>query len=149
MPSNKQLSRTLECSQATGSAVPHNVKVKTAELHVGAPTVYGARFRQNFPLKDAIEFHAFAPLEALPCVMANDIHIGCSLPTSYCYPHKICPNRRLRSVQAVVVANTAQVMVQHSLPSCILPSACTILPFCSGRQQWNKPLCCLGNVITE
>jgi hypothetical protein len=25
-------------------------------------------FRQNFTLEDAIEFHAFAPLEALPCV---------------------------------------------------------------------------------
>ena len=25
-------------------------------------------FRQRFALEDAIEFHAFAPLEALPCV---------------------------------------------------------------------------------
>jgi hypothetical protein len=30
--------------------------------------VYGARFRQGFALEGAIEFHAFAPLEALPCV---------------------------------------------------------------------------------
>jgi hypothetical protein len=30
---------------------------------------YGARFRQRFTLEDAIEFHAFAPLEALPCVL--------------------------------------------------------------------------------
>jgi hypothetical protein len=29
---------------------------------------YGARFRQGFTLEDAIEFHAVAPLEVLPCV---------------------------------------------------------------------------------
>jgi hypothetical protein len=30
---------------------------------------YGARFPlKPFALEDAIEFHAFAPLEALPCV---------------------------------------------------------------------------------
>jgi hypothetical protein len=28
----------------------------------------GARFRQKFTLEDAIEFHAFAPFEVLPCV---------------------------------------------------------------------------------
>jgi hypothetical protein len=31
-------------------------------------TRYGARFRQKFTLEDAIERHAFAPLEALACV---------------------------------------------------------------------------------
>jgi hypothetical protein len=30
--------------------------------------VYGARFRQELTLEDAIEFYAFALLEALPCV---------------------------------------------------------------------------------
>jgi hypothetical protein len=30
--------------------------------------MHGARFRQKFPLEDAIGSHAFAPLEALPCV---------------------------------------------------------------------------------
>jgi hypothetical protein len=34
----------------------------------GDEIVYGARFRQEFTLEDAIEFHAFASLTALPCV---------------------------------------------------------------------------------
>jgi hypothetical protein len=34
---------------------------------IGVWRMYGARFREGFTLKDAIEFHAFAPLEALPC----------------------------------------------------------------------------------
>jgi hypothetical protein len=38
-------------------------------LWVGLPPkVYGARFRQKFTPDDAIEFHGFAPLQALPCV---------------------------------------------------------------------------------
>jgi hypothetical protein len=47
-------------------------------------------FRQKFTLEDAIEFHAFAPLEALPCV-TNDIPLGCSpfLTSSHC---KLRPN---------------------------------------------------------
>jgi hypothetical protein len=32
-----------------------------------------------FALEDAIEFHAFAPLEALPCVCPNSIPLGCPL----------------------------------------------------------------------
>jgi acyl-CoA synthetase (AMP-forming)/AMP-acid ligase II len=34
----------------------------------GKPLRCGARSRQKFTLDDAIEFHAFAPLEALACV---------------------------------------------------------------------------------
>jgi hypothetical protein len=38
----------------------------------------GARFRQKFTLEDAIEFHAFAPLEASRRV-TNAIPLGCPL----------------------------------------------------------------------
>jgi hypothetical protein len=38
----------------------------SAELRVACCTV--RLFRQKATLEDAIEFHAFAPLEALPCV---------------------------------------------------------------------------------
>jgi hypothetical protein len=31
-------------------------------------SMHGARFDRHFALEDAIEFHAFAPLEALSCV---------------------------------------------------------------------------------
>jgi hypothetical protein len=37
-------------------------------LNLWRGRVHGARFRQKSALEDAIEFHAFAPLEALPCV---------------------------------------------------------------------------------
>jgi hypothetical protein len=40
------------CQQADLAALPGTVRV----------------FRQTFPLEDAVEFHGFAPLEALPCV---------------------------------------------------------------------------------
>jgi hypothetical protein len=45
-------------------------------------------FGQNFPLEDAIEFHAFAPLEASMRV-TNGIPLGCSLllPVRHCNFH--------------------------------------------------------------
>jgi hypothetical protein len=39
----------------------------------------GARFRQKFTLEDAIELHAFAPLEAFCRRVTNGIPLGCPL----------------------------------------------------------------------
>jgi hypothetical protein len=36
----------------------------------------GARFRTEFTREDAIELHAFAPLEALPCVCPMAFRLG-------------------------------------------------------------------------
>jgi hypothetical protein len=40
-------------------------------------TVFG--FRQEFTLEGGIEFLAFVPLEALPCVWSTGMPLGCSL----------------------------------------------------------------------
>jgi hypothetical protein len=47
-------------------------------------------FRRNSALEGAIEFHALAPVEALPCV-TNGIHLGCS-PHLTGWHRKSCRN---------------------------------------------------------
>jgi hypothetical protein len=43
---------------------------------IGLQLMYGARLLHEFALEDAIELHAFAPLEALPCVRSNARPLG-------------------------------------------------------------------------
>jgi hypothetical protein len=58
-----------------------------------------------YTLEDAIEFHAFAPLEALAMRVTNGIPLGRLL--SYHYHHKLCPN--------TVKQSTASAASNHEL----------------------------------
>jgi hypothetical protein len=58
---------------ASDAKIPESIP-SPPSLQESAFAVYGARFstgvctRRQFTLEDAIEFHTFAPLEALPCM---------------------------------------------------------------------------------
>jgi hypothetical protein len=64
----------VRCSSLSSS---HHPLAATIELYSLTRTV--RVFRQQLPLEDAIEFHAFAPLESSCMHATNDIPLGCSL----------------------------------------------------------------------
>ena len=58
---------------------------------IGMSLLYGAHFRQEIALEDTIEFHAFAPFEAL--LLACDRgHSSRVCTASYCCHCKLRPN---------------------------------------------------------
>jgi hypothetical protein len=70
-------------------------------------------FRQKFALEDAIEFHAFAPLEALPCVrpmaFLSSVHYLLPLP-----PYNPSKHRRAAAAGSITMNPVAVLVTSHN-----------------------------------